>query len=245
MDLEIQPVLLSRDDALINRRLTLQVDQNRPHRTPRAGEYLSFLSLAVLRRLGPGGVQKALIWLVLIGSILITQAQADKDEKEIEKKEYEHRAMLLTQLATYTVWTSEALSNPSSPFKVGLFVPDEMRNAFDVLKRQQIHGHRVTLLLLPSPEEANGCQLLYFAASKQQDAQGVITKLRAACILTVGETEAFAKDLGAVSLIRHVKNESDKVKFVYEFEVNRKTADKAHLNFDPILLSIMKELKGN
>jgi len=229
---------------LINRRLTLQVAQNRPHRTPRAAKSPSFFSLAALRRLGPGGVQKALIWVILIGSILLTQAQADKDEKDIEKTEYKRRAVLLTQLATYTAWTSESLADSNSPFKVGVFVSDEMWSAFEVLQGQQIHGHRVSVLRLPSAEEANKCQLLYFAASKQQDAQGIITKLKTACILTVGETEGFARDLGAVSLISQVKTNSDKITVDFMFEVNRKAADKAHLNFDPHLLKIMKELKG-
>jgi hypothetical protein len=196
--------------------------------------------------LGLGAVQHAAVWLVLICSILLSQAQTEKQKKEDEKEEYKHRADILIGLATYTVWAAPgAFGSTNADLVVGLFVPDDLWSTFEVLRQKPIQGHRVKLMRPNSEEEARKCQLLYIASSKQEVAQGILTKLKTACILTVGENESFATNGGAVALVGGYIRTSESIKFDFQLEVHRPSAAQKHLQFNShFLREYMKILEG-
>jgi len=166
-------------------------------------------------------------WLILTGLVfLIGPGRAQTTESD-----YQQRVKILENLGWVITWPPEALGGPKDPFKIGLFVPDDLTNAFSSLK--SVRGHPVVLLKPQTVKEAHECQLIYVAEVRQGDARKILVQLTSESIVIIGENEEFAKELGTLAIIAKINKTAKAYDFYYRYKVNLSAAAQHHLQFNP------------
>jgi YfiR/HmsC-like len=130
--------------------------------------------------------------------------------------EYTAKAGFLALFPDYVKWTAST----GGPMSIGILGDDSFGSAMDKLKPKR--SKRV--------EDLKGCQMIFISKSEQPRLEAILASLDGTNILTVGETEGFAKKGGAIGFVV----EGDKVRF----EINPGAARRAGLGFDLRLLRL-------
>ncbi len=77
-----------------------------------------------------------------------------------------------------------------------------------LLNGRSSNGHRIRVVLFPPPQNLQSCNIFYLADGSAGDVRRTLDSLRGKAILTVGESEPFARDGGMVALVNtgdHIK----------------------------------------
>ena len=88
----------------------------------------------------------------------------------------------------------------------------------------------INILLAPSDAELERCDLLYVAYSSSKKNREVVERLRNREVLTVGESDSFAKDRGMVGLVKKGNQ--------IQIQVNLEAARAAGIKISSRLLSV-------
>lgn len=88
----------------------------------------------------------------------------------------------------------------------------------------------IRVLLFPSEEQLEHCNLLYIAHSSPKETRAALDRVHKKGILTVGETESFARDGGMIGLVRT----GDQVLI----QVNLQAAQESQLKISSRLLNL-------
>lgn len=99
--------------------------------------------------------------------------------------------------------------------------------ATEVVRGQAVNGRGVVAMALPASSSLDGCDLLYLADLKPDDASTLLAKVRGP-ILTVGETPRFLRDGGMVRIF------VDGTRL--RFQVNRRPIDASGLKVSSQLM---------
>jgi len=118
----------------------------------------------------------------------------------IEEPEDELKAAIVLSFLRYGEWSQPPAGN--APLTVGVFG----RGSFaEVLKRtvenKPVNQRSVRVLELKSPAEAQGCQVVYFASDRAMDIRPAVQAAFAGRALTIGESNDFLSQGGAVNLL--------------------------------------------
>jgi hypothetical protein len=130
--------------------------------------------------------------------------------------EYTAKAGFLVLLPDYVKWPNSA----EGPISVGILGSDPFGAALEKLKPKR--SKRI--------DDLKGCQIIFISKSEQARIPAILASLEGLNILTVGETEGFAKEGGGIGFVI----EGDKVRF----EINPSAARRSGLGFDLRLLRL-------
>jgi hypothetical protein len=130
--------------------------------------------------------------------------------------EYAAKAASLALFPDYIKWPAVG----GSPITVGILGDDPFDGALDKLNPKR--SKRI--------EDLKDCQVIFVAKSEQGNVSAILESLGAAAILTVGESEGFAKQGGVIGFVL----DGDKVRF----EINTGAARRAGLGIDLRLLKL-------
>lgn len=147
--------------------------------------------------------------------------------------EYQVKAAFLYNFAKFVEWPA-APAGPS-PDRLALCIigQDPFGDVLDQLtKGKTVNGRELVVRRLTGSEEAQGCQMVFIAASERRRIPAILEGLRRADVLTVGETESFAQLGGVINFVR----QGDRV----HFEINLDAAERAGLRISSKLLSLAK-----
>ncbi len=158
-------------------------------------------SVAILLVLG-------LSWHFDIGGVNV-HAQAPGSE-------YHAKAASLALLPDYVKWPAPG----TSPLTVGILGDDPFGSALDKFNPKR--SKRI--------EELKDCQIIFVSKSEQENLGAILESLAGANVLTVGESEGFAKRGGVIGFVI----EGDQVRF----EINTGAARQAGLKLDLRLLKL-------
>lgn len=112
--------------------------------------------------------------------------------------EDELKAALVLGIARFGDWPLRA----DAPIRIGVlgradFVPVLERM---VAGRMGAGGRRLQVKAVKNPDDAEGCQILYFADVSSRETRAAIDNLREAPVITVGDNDRFLDAGGAVHL---------------------------------------------
>jgi len=133
---------------------------------------------------------------------------------EAPTPEYTQKAKFLATISDYVKWPGTG----GSPITVGILGDDAFDGALDKMNVKR--SKRV--------EDLKDCQIVFIAKSEQGNVSAILAILEGANILTVGESEGFAKQGGVIGLVM----EGEKV----HSEINTSAARRAGLGIDLRLL---------
>jgi hypothetical protein len=143
------------------------------------------------------------------------------------------KAAYLYNFAKFVEWPAGAFAGPTSPIRLCLLNGDPLESDLrKTVEGKSIANHPVAVVLVQSNEAYRDCHVLFLGSASDRQSKQILEFLNGACILTVGDSEEFAKDGGIIRFLRN----KDRV----EFEVNHKAAQHAQLSVSSRLLRVAK-----
>ena len=152
--------------------------------------------------------------------------------------EFDVKAAFLFRFAQFVEWAPGAFENVDSPLTYCTIGEDAFRGALDdSVKGKRVGDRELRVRHLKEREQVEGCQVLFIGAAQRARQSEQLTNASGRPVLTVGETEHFARDGGIIGFCL----EEQKVRF----EINLNAAEQAQLKISAKLLSLAKSVPGN
>jgi hypothetical protein len=146
--------------------------------------------------------------------------------------EYQIKAAFLYNFAKFIEWPAGAHVADAHAFTVGILGPDPFGPDIAVIEGKPVKDKPLRVLRGRTLEELKGCQVLFIGALSAAELERSLKSLKAQPVLTVGETEGFARRGGMIQLMT-VENK-------VRFEINVQTAEQAGLKISSHLLRLAK-----
>lgn len=176
-------------------------------------------SISKRRRFSAGHLARLAMSCALLVFLLVSPLFAQRDEGAV-------RAAFVFNLTKYVEWP-----NLGHELVIG-FVGDSETGA--VLQRVvsgKISGSRtIRVVISPSEEQLSRCNILYVGYSSAKKTQSILDKIRNKNILSVGESDHFAREGGMVGLVR----DGDHI----QIEVNLESVQSGGLKISSRLLNL-------
>jgi hypothetical protein len=180
--------------------------------------------------------QSATHWAI-IAALVAFSASASLAAEVAAPSEYELKAVFIYNFIKFTEWPPAKLGKSDEPFIIGILGKDPFGGALDkVVEGDTLYDKRVVVRRYARVDDVVVSHALFISFSEEQSITAVLKLLDAqgASILTIGETENFAKRGGVIGL----KKENKKV----VFGINLIAANRAGLNISAQLLKIAKDV---
>jgi len=131
--------------------------------------------------------------------------------------EYDVEAAFLAKFPDFVKWPASS----GSPVTIGVLGDDPFGGALDQMARVK-RSRRV--------EDLKGCKIVFISRSERGNLEGILASLSGANVLTVGDSEGFAKQGGIIEFVV----EGGKVRF----EINTGAAGRSGLQISSQLLKL-------
>jgi hypothetical protein len=160
---------------------------------------------------------------VIPGLVLPTRAQV-QDDRAV-------KVAFVFNLTKYVEWP-----HPSQELIVGVMGDGPMAEALPMLLAGRSSESRpIRVVVSPSDAQLESCQLLYIAYSSPKKVLTAIQRVRKMSILTVGDSDSFARDGGMVGLV----STEDHI----QIQVNLEATAEGHLKISSRLLELSTIVK--
>lgn len=168
--------------------------------------------------------------VVLIFSVIITVSFNCRAQNS-QPSEYQIKAAFIYNFARFVDWPTQAFNDASSPLIIGVLGKNDFGSSLaQTINEKIVHGHPLQFKSFPSLAQATNCQILFISTSEKNHLPKIISTLRTASILTVGETDDFINRGGMIRL----RIVDDKVRF----DINNSAAKSAGLTISSKLLTL-------
>jgi hypothetical protein len=183
----------------------------------------------------PQGLGPAL-WFATLGLLLLFSAGDIAHAQSTE--EYRVKAAFLFHFAQLVDWPADALGDEKSPFTLCTIRKDPFAGELEAtLQGKSIGTRALQIRHLKQAGETQGCQVLFVGGSDRKQVLPLLAALKDAAILTVGESDNFAKQGGMIGFCM----DNNKVRF----DINLDAAGRARLKISSRLLLLAKIVLGN
>ena len=137
-------------------------------------------------------------------------------------KQHQIKAAFVYNFMKFVEWPSNRVQDAATPLVIGVVGKGPMRAELEnAVKNRKVNGRDIVVRPVENADAAKLAHLL-FVTSSEDDRLGELMVPLASCpVLTVGESEAFAKSDGMITFLL----EGDKVRF----DINIDPAEKAGL----------------
>lgn len=151
--------------------------------------------------------------------------------------EYQVKAAFLFHFAQFVEWPPETFKDATSPVTYCTAGADPFHGVLEAgLDRKTIGGRPIRVLHFKQAQEIQGCQVLFVGTQEKKFISTILANVRATPVLTVGESENFARQGGMIGFFL----EDNKVRF----EINLDAAEQAKLKISARLLTLAKTVIG-
>jgi hypothetical protein len=178
------------------------------------------------RRPGRGWARSlaAVLLAVLAGAVAVAS------EPPVSR-EYQVKAAFLLNFLQFVEWPATAFETPEEPVRIGILGDDPFGRAMErTVLGETVRGHPLVVRRSTDPAGLNDCHLVFVARSERERLDRVLTELSRFPILTVGDTEGFARRGGVINFLL----EDKKVRF----EINPLAAKRQNLQPSAQLLNL-------
>ena len=187
-----------------------------------------------IKRASSGGSFVAMVGLC--AALLLAKSAMGDDAKAALENTV--RASYLYNFAVHTEWPEGAFAGPDAPLIIGLAGDVPFALALDIgLRGKTLGGRKIVVRAVGSNDEAGRCHVLFIGAVTSQRMTTLLAALAAKPVLTVSETEGFAKRGGILNLFR---GESS-----LKFEANPSAAARMHVRLSSQLLKLARIVKDD
>lgn len=153
--------------------------------------------------------------------------------QEAPTVEYQVKAAFLYNFAKFIEWPTETFPSDKSPITFCVFGHDPFGNALEEALRGKTLNNREFLTRRPKDyPEMKTCQLVFVSGQEDKHLPEILSSLKSASVLVVGESDDFAERGGTVQFFL----ENNKLRFA----VNVDAAKRAHLQISSKLLALAK-----
>lgn len=151
--------------------------------------------------------------------------------------EYVVKAAFLFHFAQFVEWPDGTFQNASSPVVYCTIGEDPFQGALDEsLKGKTIEARSLQVRHVKDGRDAQGCHVAFIGKTGKRRVTDELASLGNSPVLTVGETEQFAKDNGMIAFCM----EENKIRF----NINLEAAERANLKISSRLLALAKTVIG-
>lgn len=172
----------------------------------------------------------AVVALGLLGIASVLQAQSKVNENHL-------KAAFLFHFFELVDWPPEALGADSQPLLLCTLGDDPLGGVLGpAMEGQSVGARPIHLRHLTQPQDFQGCHALFIGRDVRQRITPLLAKLKDGPVLTVGETDDFAKQGGMIGLWM----EGEKVRL----DINLETARRARLKISSRLLLLARNVIG-
>ena len=174
--------------------------------------------------------QCAINAVILLFSVIFTVGFYCRAQNS-QPTEYQIKAAFIYNFARFVDWPTQDFADASSPLIIGVLGKNDFGFSLaQTINGKTVYGHPLQFKLLPSLSQATNCQVLFISTSEKNHISKIISTVRAASILTVGETDDFIAQGGMIRL----RIVDDKVRF----DINNSAAKNAGLTISSKLLTL-------
>ncbi|MDB6127836.1 MAG: YfiR family protein [Verrucomicrobia bacterium] len=114
-------------------------------------------------------------------------------------KEYQVKAVFLFNFAQFVDWPAESFAAPNSPVVIGVLGDDPFDGLLDdAVRGETAHGRPLAVQRFKRVSEIETCHVLFIGPKDSQHLAEILRDLQGRNILTVGESENFAKSGGII-----------------------------------------------
>jgi hypothetical protein len=172
--------------------------------------------------------------IVLVAALLLLAGDTSRSAQFEKASEYEIKAAFLYNFARFIDWPDSVFSDPATPFVVGVFGKDPFGEILDkTFEGKSVEGRHVVVRRVDNVDGALGCHLLFVAHPQTPH----LRRFEAQAIVTVGESERFVDQGGAIGFII----EDNRVRFT----IGPGAATRAGVTMSSKLLSLSRRGPGN
>jgi len=151
--------------------------------------------------------------------------------------EYEVKAALLLNFARFTEWPESAFASPNAPLVIGVVGRDPFGPLLEKIFSNKTVGSRsIQVKRLSVEQDLKQCHLLFVPASEKRRQRDLLSRLKDASVLTVGDSDEFLEHGGAVRLL--LKDGS------VRFSIDLQSAKAARLRITSNVLRLADEVRG-
>jgi YfiR/HmsC-like len=173
-----------------------------------------------------------------IALLAVCMAVVDSARAQEPTEEYRVKAAFLFHFVQLTTWPEGSLGDVKDPITVCTVGKDPFDGALETTLQGKLIGtHPLRVEHFKSIQYVQGCQVLFIGSGEFAQIHAEIAELKNGTVLTVGETDDFAKQGGMIGFRRV----DDKIRF----DINVQAADRAKLKISSRLLLLAKDVIGN
>lgn len=169
----------------------------------------------------------ALLFLITLFCCLSSSFAAEEAPVE-----YQLKAELLERFTQYIDWPESTMSDPAVAFTIGIAGKNPFGSYLDRFSKITIKGKKVAVVEYSDISEVDHCQVLFVTKAEDKNLEEILARTEGKPILTVGDTEGFAKRGVLINFYRY----DDYVRF----EVNQSAVNKSGLKFSSRLLKLAR-----
>jgi hypothetical protein len=182
--------------------------------------------------LNPGTAVRAVL---LAGSAVLGMATRVSAQTEVASLEYQVKAAYLLNFTRYVEWPRPL--PPDASLVLCIMGDDPFGPALDqALAGRRSQGRAISLQRVRNERGAQGCHLVFLADGAWSRRRALIDNLTGSGILTVGDSDQFARSGGVIGFV--ISNET--VRFV----VNLNAMERSGLRISSRMLSLAMELQS-
>lgn len=175
--------------------------------------------------------QNAGFFLIQLLLIFLGFGFCSAADEQKQVSEYKIKAVYLYNFLLFTNWPSKipVRTETENPITIGILGTDPFKNCFDEVEGTIVKSLNRKLCIKrfgPYSDRINlkECQLLFIASSEKENLIKIISVLKGAPLLTVGDTDGFL----AAGVMINLVSMGGKIRW----EINRRPIDAAGLRLD-------------
>jgi hypothetical protein len=148
-------------------------------------------------------------------------------------KEYQIKAAFLFNFAQFVEWPAAAFADASAPISIGVLGDDPFGAVLDqTIEGETINHRKLIVQRSQRVTDLKGCHLVFISKSEKLHLADIFDSLGSASVLTVSETENFARRGGIINFYL----DGNKVRF----EINAAAAQRKGIKISSQLLKLGK-----
>jgi hypothetical protein len=150
---------------------------------------------------------------------------------EVAPSEAQLKAAFLLNFPKYVEWPPNTFPETKSPIIIGVFGDDAVADEFATMSAGKIvEGRPIKLLRVTAPDQCRGCHVLFISSTQNRKLPEILSAIRGANVLTVGDSEEFFNQGGMINLVRHERR--------IQLEVNLDATGRTELKISSKLLAL-------
>ncbi|MDB6020145.1 MAG: hypothetical protein JWQ04_2 [Pedosphaera sp.] len=178
-------------------------------------------------------VSRALMLCAMLALTLVCKAGGESPALT----EYQVKALFLLNFTKYVDWPAESLPQAGSPFVIGVLGDEKFGEKVEaIVTGKTIGGQAIEVRQFAKDDVCTNCQILFISSAEKKRVVEILAKLKAAPILTVGESEQFTQQGGIINFTK----KDGKVRL----EIDLNAARLAKLKLSSKLLSVADSVHG-